>query len=319
MTGASVVREQRLEGAPVTLREPVLRPTLAEAQSWCRTLAESHYENFHVATSLLPSRLRPHFHAIYAYCRVSDDLGDEVGDRATALRLLNTWGGMLDECYDTPLASRHPVFVALQPTIATCDLPRRPFADLLLAFRNDQVKTRFADLAELEDYSRYSANPVGSLVLYACGYRQPELHRLANRTCTALQLANLWQDVGEDLRDRDRLYLPADRLAKHGLSEADLKTGGEDSRYRDMLRELVVETRAMLLEGAPLIDQVDRELAATLRLFTQGGLAILRAIEQIGFNTLSRRPEVSRATKLRLLLNAGLGKLGVHRGSKGLR
>ena len=317
----SVIAEptQRLEGAPVELLEPATRPTLAEAQAWCKALAESHYENFHVATFFLPKQLRLHFHAVYAYCRVSDDLGDEVADRATATRLLTTWGAMLDQCYDTPESSRHPVFVALRESIAACDLPRQPFHDLLRAFKDDQVKTRFANLGELEDYSRYSANPVGSLVLYTCGYREPALHALSDRTCTALQLANFWQDVGEDLHERDRIYLPQDRMAKHGVTEADLLAGRETDGYRALVRELVEETRAMLLEGAPLIDRVDRELGATLRLFTQGGLAILDAIKAIGYNTLSHRPEVSKAAKLRLLLGAGLGKLGLQGGSKGLR
>lgn len=319
MTAVVSTAMQRLDGAPTAYLEPAIRPTLAEAHVWCKTLAESHYENFHVATWFLPAKLRPHFHAIYAYCRVSDDLGDEVADRPTALRLLQTWGDMLNECFDSPGQSRHPVYVALHESIIACNLPRQPFEDLLRAFRDDQTKTRFANMAELEHYSRYSANPVGSLVLFTCGYREPELHELSDHICTALQLANFWQDVGEDRQQRDRIYMPQDLLAKYRLNEADLRSGRENDRYRAAMRELVDETRAMLLKGAPLIDRVDRELAATLRLFTTGGLAILRAIEQIGYNTLSRRPEVSKSAKLRLLLGAGLGKLGVHRGSRGLR
>jgi squalene synthase HpnC len=317
----SVMAEQtqRLEGAPTELLEPATRPTLAEGRAWCKALAQSHYENFHVATYFLPRQLRPHFHALYAYCRVSDDLGDEVADRSTATRLLTTWGEMLDECYQMPGFSRHPVFVALRESIVARDLPREPFHDLLHAFKDDQVKTRFVDMGELEEYSRYSANPVGSLVLYTCGYRDETLHALSDRTCTALQLANFWQDVGEDLRERDRIYLPQDCMAKHNVSEADLLSGDETDGYRAMMRELVADTRAMLLEGAPLIDRVDRELAATLRLFTEGGLAILKAIEAIDYNTLSRRPEVSKGAKMRLLLGAALGKLGLQRGSKGLR
>jgi len=316
---AAVAITQRLEGAPVELVEPAQRPTLAEAQAWCKHLANSHYENFHVATYFLPKALRPHFHAVYAYCRVSDDLGDEVPDRATATHLLNTWGDMLNECYDAPEQSRHPVFVALRESIVTCNLPREPFLNLLRAFKADQVKTRFATLAEDIAYSEDSANPVGSLVLYLCGYRSPAMHALSDKTCTALQLANFWQDVGEDLRERDRVYLPQDRLARYGLSDDFLRAGVENDAYRTMVRELCAETRAMLLEGAPLIDQVDKELAATLRLFTQGGLAILDAIAAIDYNTLSRRIEVTKAAKLKLLLGAGLGKLGIHRGSKGLR
>lgn len=314
----AVAETNRLAGAPTPLLEPLERPSLDEARAWCKALAESHYENFHVATTLLPKRLRPHFHAVYAYCRVSDDLGDEVPDRAIATRLLDTWRDMLNECFDAPERSRHPVLVALHESIVACSLPREPFLALIRAFRQDQVKTRFANLEELCAYSEDSANPVGHLVLFLCGYRDPTLHALADKTCTALQLANFWQDVGEDLLERDRIYLPADRMAAHGVTESTLRSGIGTPGYRSLLSELVQKTRSLMMEGAPLIDQVDRELAATLRLFTAGGLEILRAIERIDFDTLSRRPEVTRAAKLRLLSGAALGKLGIHRGSRGL-
>ncbi len=317
MTVAAIAN--RLEGAPVTLLEPDQRPSLDEAKAWCKALAEAHYENFHVATKLLPKRLRPYFHAVYAYCRVSDDLGDEIADRATAVRLLDTWDAMLDECFDHPASSKHPVFVALHESIVACNLPREPFHALVRAFRQDQFKTRFANLGELVDYSENSANPVGRLVLLLCGYRDPALHTLADRTCTALQLANFWQDVGEDLQQRDRVYLPQDRRIAHGVTEDVLRAGVATPGYRALVSELVEETRAMMLEGVPLIDKVDRELAATLRLFSEGGLAILRGIERIGFDTLSQRPEVTRAEKFKLLAGAALGKLGWNRGSRGLR
>ncbi len=313
------VVDNRLAGAPAELLEPAHRPTLDEARAWCKALATSHYENFHVATGLLPKRLRPHFYAVYAYCRVSDDLGDEVADRAVAARLLDTWAGMLNECFDQPALSRHPVFVALRPSIEQCDLPREPFLALVRAFRADQTKTRFATVAELEAYSEDSANPVGRLVLMLSGYRDADLFALSDRTCTGLQLANFWQDVSEDLLQRDRVYLPADRMAAHGVTELTLRAGVATDGYRALVKELVEETRAMLVQGAPLIDRVDRELAGTLRLFTAGGLAILRGIERIGYDTLSRRPEVSRLEKAQLLAGAALGKLGVHRGSQGLR
>jgi squalene synthase HpnC len=316
---ASVVLGNRLEGAPAAYLEPETRPSLAEARAWCKALAESHYENFHVATYFLPAKLRPHFHAVYAYCRVSDDLGDEVADRDTALRLLNAWDAMLNECYDAPEQSRHPVFVALRESIVACDLPREPFANLLRAFRADQTKTRFETLAEDLEYSRDSANPVGQLVLYVCGYRDLELHALSDKTCTALQLANFWQDVGEDFQERDRIYLPQDRMRRYDVTEEDLRNGNSTGNYCSMVRELCDETRAMLLEGAALIDHVDNDLSDTLRLFTQGGLAILDAIREIGYDTLNQRPEVSKAAKLRLLAGAALGKVGIHRGSRGLR
>ena len=236
-----------------------------------------------------------------------------------ASQLLQTWQQMLVECFDCPKQSRHPVYVALHESIVACDLPMDPFVALIRAFRQDQVKTRFASVDELVAYSADSANPVGRLVLMLCGYRDPKLFALSDQTCTGLQLANFWQDVQEDLLERDRIYLPADRMAAHGVTETMLREGVSILRYRALMEELVADARARLLRGAPLIDRVDRELAATLRLFSAGGLAILRGIERIGYKTLERRPEISRGEKFTLLLGAALGKVGVHRGSRGLR
>ncbi len=174
----------------------------------------THYENFHVATFFLPRKVRPHFESIYAYCRVADDLGDEVADPAVATRLLDTWGSMLDECYDAPERSMHPVFVALHETIRECNPPRELFADLLHAFRMDQVKTAYENWEELLVYSHYSANPVGRLVLWVCGYREESLGLLSDKVCTALQLANFWQDVVEDA-ERGRRYVPADAMLRY--------------------------------------------------------------------------------------------------------
>ena len=319
MSTAVATAPNRLAGAPPALLEPEIRPTVAEARQWCKALAESHYENFHVATKLLPARLRPHFHAVYAFCRVSDDLGDEVPDRLVATHLLQAWRQMLTECFQEPQQSRHPVYVALRESIVACDLPIEPFAALVRAFQQDQVKTRFADIGELVSYSSESANPVGRLVLMLCGYRSHEFFALADETCTGLQLANFWQDVQEDLLERDRIYLPADRMVAHGVTEAMLRAGRSTPQTVALIQELVEDARARLLRGTPLIDRVDRELAATLRLFSAGGLAILRGIDRIGYNTLERRPEVSRGGKLALILGAALGKFGIHRGSRGLQ
>src|SRR5436189_3818266 len=175
---------------------PTQAPSLAEAQSYCERLARSHYENFSVATWFLPKHLRQHFFNIYAYCRISDDLGDEVGDPAQSLVLLDEWQAELDRCYaGTP---RHPVFVALRETVRALDIPKQPFADLLIAFRQDQTTTRYPTFDDLLGYCRYSANPVGRLVLYICGYRDAERQQLSDHTCTALQLANCSQDVAAD-------------------------------------------------------------------------------------------------------------------------
>lgn len=307
MTPVAVAAGQ-LAGAPVEYQLPMVRPTLDEAKAWCRNLATTHYENFHVATWFLPKKVRPHFESVYAYCRVSDDLGDEVADSQTALRLLDEWGGMLDECYEAPVRSRHPVFVALRETIATCDLPRQLFHDLLAAFRLDQTKTRFESIAELEAYSRQSANPVGRLVLLVSGYRDERIALLSDKICTALQLANFWQDVVEDWQ-RGRRYLPGDLTRQFGVTDVDIGDRRFTPEFRNLMQHLVAYTRGMLHEGEAISGMVDRELATTLDLFRKGGESILDAIAAQGYDTLKARPEVSKARKARLLAGAVGGKI----------
>jgi squalene synthase HpnC len=305
---SEITAQHTLLGAPPDYLTPLERPTLAEAQAWCRNLATSHYENFHVATFFLPSKVRPHFESIYAYCRVADDLGDEVPDPVVATRLLDTWGAMLDECYDTPERSMHPVFVALQETVKACNPPRQLFADLLHAFRMDQVKTRYETWEELLDYSHYSANPVGRLVLWVCGYREESLGLLSDKVCTALQLANFWQDVVEDA-ERGRRYLPAEALMRFGVDEGQIVGRVFTPEFRAMIESLVVRTREMLLEGGEISRHVDKELAVTLDLFRNGGMAILNGIARQDYDVLRGRPVVSKARKAGLLLEALVGKL----------
>ena len=299
--------DDRLVDAPVVYRTPQQRPTLQEARAWCRHLADTHYENFHVVTFFLPKRLRPHFESVYAFCRTSDDLGDEVGDTATATRLLAQWRAMLHQCFADPQSSRHPVFVALQPTIVQCDLPRQPFDDLISAFEQDQVYTHHASLETLEEYSRFSANPVGRLVLLVSGFRDEERMLLSDEICTGLQLANFYQDVVEDWH-RGRRYLPADAMARFGVTDGQIAKRRFDTNFRALMRFLVSDARARLHRGEALVDMVDPELAATLSLFAKGGHAILDAIAAQGFDTLRSRPVVSRTRKLQLLAGAMLDK-----------
>src|SRR5208282_2919714 len=189
---------------------PERAPSLAEAREYCRRLARSHYENFSVASWFLPERLRQHFFSLYAYCRIADDLGDEVGDAAVSLQLLDEWQRELNACYAGD--PRHPVFVALAETVRQFEIPKHEFADLLTAFRQDQRTSRYETFSDLLGYCRYSANPVGHLVLYLCGYSDAERQRLSDTTCTALQLANFWQDVAVDL-EKDRVYIPLEAMA----------------------------------------------------------------------------------------------------------
>jgi squalene synthase HpnC len=306
---SEAAREQLIargwEALPASYRIPDQAPTVEEARAWCKHLAETHYENFHVATWFLPERLRPHFHAIYAYCRVSDDLGDEVGDTAQSLALLDLWGRELDACYEG--RARHPVFVALAETIRARSIPKEPFADLLRAFRQDQVVTRYETMQDVLGYCRYSANPVGRLVLYTCGYSDEERFRLSDATCSALQLANFWQDVRVDWV-KDRVYLPQDEMRRFGVSDATIGKGIATPEFRELMKHEVRYAQELFHQGLPLIGMVNRDLAVDLDLFSRGGLEILNAIEQQEFDVLSSRPAISKRTKLQLALRAVSGK-----------
>lgn len=304
-TNADTLIERGWAALPRAYRIPAAAPTLEQAHAYCRELAETHYENFHVASWFLPSALRPHFHSIYAYCRISDDLGDEVGDRAVALAMLDLWGRELDACYEGK--ARHPVFVALAETIRACAIPKEPFADLLVAFRQDQTKTRFETMDDVLAYCRYSANPVGRLVLYACGEVNEENFRLSDATCSALQLANFWQDVKVDW-EKDRVYIPQADMRRHGVTDATIAAGVATPEFRALLKHEVEFARDLFAQGLPLIGRVNRELALDLDLFSRGGLEILNAIERQEFDVLSARPAISKSTKVQLALRAVAGK-----------
>lgn len=285
---------------------PAEAPPEAEAREYCRRLARSHYENFSVASWFLPQRLRQHFFNVYAYCRISDDLGDEVGDNAASLQLLDQWETELNACYDGH--PRHPVFVALAETVRKFEIPKHEFADLLTAFRQDQSVSRYETFSDLLGYCRYSANPVGHLVLYLCGYHDAERQQLSDYTCTALQLANFWQDVTADMA-KGRIYLPLEDLRRFGVSEESIGDGENTSAFRDMLKFEVGRAREWFAQGMPLIAKVDRTLATDIELFSRGGREILNAIEGQNYGVMGRRPVISKTRKLALVARAALGKL----------
>jgi squalene synthase HpnC len=291
---------------PASYRIPDKVPTVEEARAWCRHLAETHYENFHVATWFLPEKLRPHFHSIYAYCRVSDDLGDEVGSKEVALSLLDFWGRELDACYEG--RTLHPVFVALAETIRVCGIPKDPFADLLTAFRQDQTVTRYSNMDAVLGYCKYSANPVGRLVLYACGEASEEKFKLSDATCSALQLANFWQDVRVDW-GKDRVYLPQEDMGRFGVSDETIAAGIATDGFRELIRYEVDYARSLFAQGLSLIGMVSRDLAIDLDLFSRGGLEILRAVERCDYDVLSARPAISKASKLALGVRALCAKV----------
>ncbi len=280
--------------------------SVEEAQRYTRWLATHHYENFNVVSWLLPRRLHQHFYNVYAYCRWADDLGDEVPDHARALALLDAWEDELRLCYLPGKSPAHPVLLALRETIREKNIPQKPFSDLLKAFRQDQRVQRYAHWDEVLDYCVYSANPVGRLVLYVCGYRDDERQRLSDFTCTALQLANFWQDVSRDL-EKGRIYIPLEAIAAHGMSEGDIVGRHFDARYVSLMKDLIARTRELFAAGLPLAQRVDATLRIDIELFSRGGIWILDAIEKQGYDTLNHRPALTKTAKVRLLGRA-LGK-----------
>jgi squalene synthase HpnC len=332
---------------------PEHAPSLEEAQQYCSRLAHSHYENFSVVTWFLPKHLHQHFYNVYAYCRISDDLGDEVGNPQQSLALLDAWEAELNAMYlslgrqglkpeilagcdgtpegvpfqslgvpvqyreapvenlegapRNPAGPRHPVFVALRETIREFDIPREPFANLLTAFRQDQTVTRFPTFDDVLAYCRNSANPVGHLVLYLCGYRDAERQQLSDYTCTALQLANFWQDVAVDY-GKGRIYLPLESLTKFGVREQDIGERRATPQFLAMMKFEVARAREWFAMGLPLIGKVDKHLATDLDLFSRGGLEILNAIERQDYDVLKSRPSISKPRKVWLVARAALGK-----------
>jgi squalene synthase HpnC len=275
--------------------------TLEKSLAYTRWLATHHYENFHVVSFLLPKRLHQDFYNVYAYCRWADDLGDEIGDTAESLRLLAWWREQIDAMYLG--RATHPVFVALGPTARQYGIPREPFSDLIDAFVQDQTVTRYRDWDELFGYCRNSANPVGRLILYLGGYSDTARQRLSDATCTALQLANFWQDVTIDWQ-KDRVYIPLSVMEKHKCTVAQIASCEFNGAFRAVMREIVAKARELFHQGMPLVQMVDRRLSLDIDLFNRGGMRILDKIEQQDYNVLVARPRISKVERVRLLFGA---------------
>lgn len=284
-----------------TAASPPLHCRQEEAEDFCRDLAASHYENFTVGSFFIPKRLRQPMANVYAFCRWSDDLGDESGNPIIALQRLEDWEKELHECYEGKAS--HPIFIALQKTIEKFSLPKQPFWELIQAFKQDQTKTRYNNFEEVLNYCRYSANPVGRLVLYLFNYRDNERQALSDKTCTALQLANFWQDIKRDLRI-GRIYLPLDDMGRFQVTEADLHRPNATPAMKSLLKFQIHRTRRLFQEGRALVRQVQGFLKIDLEAFTQGGLAVLEGIEKIDYDVLFRRPVVTRFKKLKILFSA---------------
>jgi squalene synthase HpnC len=286
-----------LYGPDVPPRKP---PSRLGSRRYCRRLARRHYENFTVASWLLPWRLRQHFCNVYAYCRWADDLADEIGDPRRSAALLDWWEQELRDCYEG--TTRRPVFVALADTIHKFDIPQDPFVDLLVAFRQDQRIRRYEDFGHLLAYCRYSANPVGRLVLYLGQCLTPERAQLADSVCTGLQLANFWQDVANDW-DRGRVYLPQADCRRFGYNEKMFARRECNEAFRHLLAAEVDQAEGFLRRGLPLVRIMPPELQLDIALFIRGGLAILNSIRRQAFDVWSSRPRVCKKEKLQLLLS----------------
>jgi squalene synthase HpnC len=285
---------------PATVRSAMAEERRREsAESATRMLAHSHYENFSVISILLPRHLKQDFCNVYTFCRVADDLGDEIGDPPRSLALLGELRRLTAALYDGKTDSA--LFTALAGTVEKHALPIEPFLDLIDAFEQDQRQSRYATWDEVINYCQRSADPVGRLVLYMCGYRDADRQRLSDRICTALQLTNFWQDVRRDWVDRQRVYLPGDALEQFGVAEGQIAEGRCDDNYRRLLRHLCDKTGAMFDEGEHLLPMLAPVYRRQIALFGRGGRAILSAIARQNYDTLSRRPALSRWQKGRLI------------------
>ena len=296
-----------LEGwAPERTTREAASATVAEEH--CRRLATRHYENFPVASAVLPADLRPHFRAVYAFCRWADDLGDEVEGADASLELLAWWRGLTEALFagEPP---RHPVFVALRPTIERFGLTAGPFLDLVSAFEQDQTAPDYATFADLRDYCRRSADPVGRIVLKLLGAYEEESVRLSDSVCTGLQLINFWQDVGRDA-EIGRRYLPAEDMQRFGYSGEDFAARRTNAAFRDLLRFEVDRAEASLRAGRPLADRLGGRFGVAIDLFAAGGLEVCRKLRGIGFRVWDERPTVTKADAARLLAGALLRGAG---------
>jgi len=282
-----------------------------EARRRAVRLARDHAENFSVLSRFVPAPLREDFAAIYAFCRWADDLGDEVGDPQQSLELLSWWRDELRACFAGE--PRHPVFVALLPTIRSHDLPIKPFDDLISAFEQDQTVTRYETWAQLIDYCRRSADPVGRLVLMVCGERREEaLLARSDAICTALQLTNHWQDVARDILERDRIYVPRElnpiERFEERLRQSAKQGYGCDHAFlaesRRVIRACVERTWPLYQEGEKLVEQVSPRSRSIIWLFLHGGASVLRRVEQWNYETALHRPRLSRFAKAMLVARA---------------
>jgi len=269
---------------------------------YCSKIATRHYENFPVGSWIIPREKRRYVHAIYAFARQADDFADEEGyKKEERLHLLEDWENRLEGCIRGK--PEGPIFIALKETIDRFNLPVELLKDLITAFKMDLVNNRYLKRSDLLAYCRYSANPVGRIVLYLFGYTEPELHRLSDLICTALQLTNFWQDIAIDI-DKDRIYIPKEDMDRFGYREDDLRSHTLNDSFRDLLSSEIEFTRTLFREGLPLCRHVERKLSLELRAVWEGGMEILSKIEENGYDVFNRRPVITALDKVKILSRA---------------
>ena len=290
--------------------EPAMNNTaasisLSEAEKHCRSYL-SHYENFPLKSVFFPREKYQDLANVYAFCRYSDDLGDEGGidteeGRIDAVRKLDDWAEDLSKCPDG--IPEHPILIALQKTIGKFDLPLAPFLDLISAFRQDQVKLRCQTFEELLNYCQKSANPVGRIYLMLFGIREEKLFSLSDKICTALQLANFWQDVSRDYK-KGRIYIPLEDFARFGYTEKALSDGIFNRNFQELMIFESDRTYRLFKEGSALENFLDRRLKLEIRLFRLGGETVLRKISAIKHDVINHRPVISKLDKAGIFLRA---------------
>ncbi len=284
----------------VTAEASPSRSTLVEAEAYCRQLATSHYENFPLIARLLPRELRQSFFNVYAYCRWSDDLADELGDPELSTRLLGWWRGELARCWAGEEIA-HPVFIALQRTAKEFDLSRDPFDDLLTAFEQDQRITSYNTFDDLLGYCRNSANPVGRIVLRLCRCDDERSVALSDSVCTGLQLANFWQDVARDA-EIGRTYLPLQDCERFRYSREELANRVTNDAFVELMRFEVERARELLLAVRELAPRLRGRLQVVIELFGEGGLKVCDRVASIGYRVWEQRPVVTKWDAAGLLL-----------------
>jgi len=304
--GKKIVAEDLKHFGPSSSIPPV---DVVQARKYCKSLALRHYENFSVASFLVPASLRQDFYNIYAFCRWSDDLADEIGNAADSLQLLNWWREELRACFSG--VATHPVFVALKETLREQTLSLEHFEHLLDAFVQDQSVTRYGSDQEVLEYCRGSANSVGRILLQLARVEDSNALLLSDQICTGLQIANFCQDIRDDALS-GRIYLPREMWDRFQITESEILAGRATDSLRSALRVWVDSARTQLVCGLPLVQLTPRWLARDIQLFARGGLAILNNIARSNFNVWDQRIEVAKNQKLKLLLHSILFPRSIH-------